>query len=121
MTTLRSNKSHRIGTHRLVAPEQTLERGKPLMRSLGITRVANITGLDVIGIPVVAVMRPNSRSVAVAQGKGLDLTAAKVSGLMESIENYHAERIRAPLVLATWQEMSERGTCLSLDALPRVA
>jgi len=121
METLRSNKTYRNGTHRVVAPEQTLERIKPLLRSLGITRVANITGLDVIGIPVVAVMRPNSRSIAVAQGKGLDLTAAKVSGLMESIENYHAERIRAPLLLASWQEMRERGLCLALDALPRVA
>jgi YcaO-like protein with predicted kinase domain len=120
METLRSNKGYRNGTHRLVAPEQTLERIKPLMRSLGITRVANITGLDVIGIPVVAVMRPNSRSVAVAQGKGLDLTAAKVSGLMESIENYHAEHVRAPLVLGSWQELRERGPCLKLEALPRV-
>jgi len=121
MEMLRSSKGFRNGTHRLVAPEQTLERIKPLMRSIGITRVANITGLDVIGIPVVAVMRPNSRSIAVAQGKGLDLTAAKVSGLMESIENYHAERIRAPLVLASWQEIRERGPGLNLDALPRVA
>jgi YcaO-like protein with predicted kinase domain len=88
---------------------------------MGITRVANITGLDVIGIPVVAVMRPNSRSIAVAQGKGLDFTAAKVSGLMESIENYHAEHIRAPLVLASWQEMRERGPCLQLERLPRVS
>jgi YcaO-like protein with predicted kinase domain len=121
METLRSSKGYRNGTHRLVAPEQTLLRIEPLMRSMGITRVANITGLDVIGIPVVAVTRPNSRSIAVAQGKGLDLTAAKVSGLMESIENYHAEHIRAPLVLATWQEMRERGVCLKLEAVPRVA
>jgi len=121
METLRSTKGFRNGTHRLVAPEQTLARITPLLRSLGITRVANITGLDVIGIPVVAVMRPNSRSIAVAQGKGLDLTAAKVSGLMESIENYHAERIRAPLVLASWHELVERGPCLNLDAVPRVA
>jgi YcaO-like protein with predicted kinase domain len=121
METLRSTKGFRNGTHRVVAPERTLERIKPLLRSIGITRVANITGLDVIGIPVVAVMRPNSRSIAVAQGKGLDLTAAKVSGLMESIENYHAERIRAPLTLASVQEMQQRGNCLKLEAVPRVA
>jgi YcaO-like protein with predicted kinase domain len=121
METLRSTKGYRAGTHRLVAPEQTLERLKPLTRAMGITRVATITGLDVIGIPVVAVMRPNSRSIAVSQGKGLDLTAAKVSGLMESIENYHAERIRLPLTLATWREMRERGPTLAIEQLPRVA
>src|SRR3954470_9324245 len=121
METLRSNKGFRHGTHRLVAPEQTLQRIQPLLRSVGITRVANITGLDVIGIPVVAVMRPNSRSIAVAQGKGLDLTAAKVSGLMEAIENFHAERIRAPLALASWDEMCERGAMLDVSSLPRAA
>lgn len=121
METLRSSKAYRRGTHRLVAPEQTLARIKPLMSAMGITRVATITGLDVIGIPVVAVTRPNSRSIAVAQGKGLDLTAAKVSGLMESIENYHAEHIRAPLVLASWREMRERGRTLDIERLPRVA
>jgi YcaO-like protein with predicted kinase domain len=115
-----SNKSFRRGTHRVVAPEQTLARILPLMGAMGITRVATITGLDVIGIPVVAVTRPNSRSIAVAQGKGLDLTAAKVSGLMESIENYHAEHIRAPLRLATWGELQRDG-CLDIERLPRVA
>ncbi len=121
MEALRSNKGYRNGTHRLVAPEQTLQRILPLMRPMGITRVATITGLDVIGIPVVAVMRPNSRSIAVAQGKGLDLTAAKVSGLMESIENYHGERVRLPLTLASWREMRERGPTLAIERLPRVA
>ena len=37
-------------------------------------------------IPVAAAIRPNSRNIAVSQGKGLDLVAAKVSALMESIE-----------------------------------
>jgi hypothetical protein len=32
-----------------------------------ITRVANLTGLDSLGIPVGIVSRPNSRSVAVSQ------------------------------------------------------
>ena len=75
-------------------------RASAFTAAMGITRVANITGLDCIGIPVVMVCRPNSRSLAVAQGKGLDLEAARASGLMESIEFYHAERIQLPLLLA---------------------
>lgn len=109
------------GTHRTRDPEATLAAVAPMARAMGITRVANITGLDVIGVPVVAVTRPNSRSVAVAQGKGVNLTAAKVSGLMEAIENFHAERIRAPLVLATWEEMCERGAIIDISRLPRAA
>ncbi len=75
------------------------------MPVLGITRIANITGLDSIGIPVTMVCRPNARSLAVSQGKGLDLVAAKVSGLMESVETYHAETITLPLKIATYEEL----------------
>lgn len=108
------------GTHRSLSPEATLERVKPMMARMGITRIANITGLDVIGVPVVAVMRPNSRSVAVSQGKGLDLTSAKVSGLMESVENFHAENIRAPLRYASAEELGRHGRVIDVASLPRV-
>ena len=60
---------------------------------MGITRLGNITGLDRIGIPVVVAVRPNSRSVSVSQGKGLDLTQAMTSALMEAIEGFHAEEV----------------------------
>ena len=73
---------------------------------MGITRVANVTGLDRIGIPVVMVCRPNSRSIAVSQGKGLDLDAARASGLMEAVETYHAERIELPLKLASLRDLA---------------
>ena len=39
------------------------------------------------------VVRPKSKFLAVAQGKGLDLCSATASGLMESSETWHAERI----------------------------
>src|SRR5262249_47188814 len=45
-------KSFVEGTHRTVRPEETLARYTPLLDRMGITRIANITGLDHIGIPV---------------------------------------------------------------------
>jgi YcaO-like protein with predicted kinase domain len=88
---------------------------------MGITRVANLTGLDTIGIPVVSVIRPNSKSLAVAQGKGLDLTAAKVSGLMESVETYHAEEIDKPLIFKSEASLRALGaTVIDVQRLPRV-
>lgn len=111
----------RRGTHRTQALTRTLEKIKPLMPPLGITRVANVTGLDCIGIPVVMVCRPNARSLAVSQGKGLDLDAARVSGLMESIELYHAERILKPLVLASWNELRYSARVAPVQALPRIS
>jgi len=38
-------------------------------------------------------VRPNSRSVSVSQGKGLDLPQAMASALMEACEGFHAEEI----------------------------
>jgi YcaO-like protein with predicted kinase domain len=86
-------KGFRRGTHRLVAPAETLARVRPMVAALGITRLGNITGLDRIGIPVAVAVRPNSRSVSVSQGKGLDLSQAQASALMEAIEGFHAEQV----------------------------
>jgi len=106
-------------THRLVPPEQTLARVRPFLPVMGITRVANVTGLDTVGIPVVMVCRPNSRSVSVSQGKGFDLAAAKASGVMESIESYHAERIDLPLKLGSFEDLRYGNPMIEVGALPR--
>jgi YcaO-like protein with predicted kinase domain len=81
------------GTHRTADPDETLARVRPHMARMGITRLGNITGLDRIGIPVAIAVRPNSRSVSVSQGKGLDLPQAMASALMEACEGFHAEEI----------------------------
>ncbi|MDH3660615.1 MAG: YcaO-like family protein [Alphaproteobacteria bacterium] len=112
-------KAYHRGTHRTVAPETTLARVEPLMGEMGITRIANVTGLDDIGVPVVMVCRPNSRSISVSQGKGADLAAAKASGLMEAVETYHAERITLPLKLASANELRADHALIDVDRLPR--
>ncbi|MBV9280358.1 MAG: YcaO-like family protein [Chloroflexi bacterium] len=88
---------------------------------MGITRIANVTGLDSIGVPVVMVCRPNSRSLAVSQGKGLDLAAAKASGVMESVEMYHAERIDLPLRSGSMDEVERIGRVADALQLARPA
>lgn len=112
-------KRYRAGTHRTVAPGETLARVAPLMGRMGITRIANVTGLDRVGLPVVTVCRPNSRSIAVCQGKGVDLDAAKASGLMEAVETFHAESVAAPLLLAPWGELARSHGVVAVARLPR--
>lgn len=111
-------KGYRSGTHRLIAPLETVSRVRPLMPVMGITRIANVTGLDVVGLPVVMVCRPNSRSIAVSQGKGLDLAAAKASGLMEAVETYHAETIQLPLKLGSFEELRYTHLMIDVSGLP---
>src|SRR5262249_58014799 len=115
----RAAKGYTAGTHRVVSPAETMERLRPLLSRMGITRLANVTGLDHIGIPVVMACRPNSRSLSVSQGKGMDIDAAKASAAMESIEGYHAERIQLPLLFATTLEMQARRRVVDVEHLPR--
>jgi YcaO-like protein with predicted kinase domain len=94
-----------LGTFRAVPPEETLDRVRPLLSRAGITRVADITRLDWIGLPVYQAIRPNSRNLSVSQGKGLTPSLAQVSAMMESFESYHAEEINQPATFATVAEM----------------
>ncbi len=114
-----AEKIYLSGTHRVLPPDATVRRTERFMGPMGITRLADITGLDVIGIPVVQAVRPNSRSISVSQGKGLDLDSAKASALMESIETYHAERVDRPLLLGTWAELRCRYSMADVTAIPR--
>ena len=109
----------RQGTHRSESLDYTLKRAMRLAPVMGITRIANVTGLDTVGIPVVMVCRPNSRSVAVSQGKGIDLASARASGVMEAVELYHAETITLPLRLATYEELRYQHSMVEVHELPR--
>lgn len=100
------------------APEETMARVRSLLPTFGVTRVANLTGLDRTGIPVVMVCRPNARSSAVFHGKGLDIGAAKASGIMEAIETWHAENMRLPLRFGSFAELRAVLPMVEVDSLP---
>jgi ribosomal protein S12 methylthiotransferase accessory factor len=85
-------KAYTRGTHRAVPPRQTWQNVRPFLSGFGISRVADITGLDTVGIPVFVAIRPRARSLSVSQGKGITPILARVSAVMESIELWHAER-----------------------------
>lgn len=81
-----------LGTHRMLPPEETWRRLQPVLVKAGITRVADVTRLDDIGIPVWQAVRPNAANVSVSQGKGLTPLLARVSAAMEAYELYCAEQ-----------------------------
>ncbi|MEW1599351.1 YcaO-like family protein [Streptomyces sp. NPDC093808] len=80
------------GTVRVRPPEETWQAVAGRLPQYGITRVANLTGLDVIGLPVWAAIRPASRTLSTSQGKGATDLLAKLSAVMEAIELWHAEQ-----------------------------
>ncbi|MGI9369170.1 MAG: YcaO-like family protein [Ruegeria sp.] len=115
-----SRKRYLVDTHRTRDPLETLAAVREHLPGMGITRVANLTGLDRIGLPTVMVTRPNSRSVAVSLGKGLSIEAAEASGVMEAIETWHAERIRLPVRLGKYSDLCAEEAVIDVERLPKV-
>lgn len=106
------------GTHRSRGADETLALLGRAAAGIGITRIANVTGLDRIGIPVVTVCRPRNRSLSVYQGKGLTLAAAKVSGTMESLERFCAEFLRPADFTGTPAEAAALAPIIPHDLWP---
>lgn len=122
----RAPKGYVGATHRTCAPEATLERIRPLLPAAGITRMADVTGLDRIGVPVVLSMRPNAVTLANASGKGFTRTAAMVSAAMEGIELQFAEDFtgldvadgHGSMLHASYRELERDGLVCPVEHLP---
>ncbi|WP_458453181.1 YcaO-related McrA-glycine thioamidation protein [Methanobrevibacter sp.] len=82
------------GTHRVIAPKKTIEINEDKLKTAGITRIADITDLDRIGLPVYTAIRPTAQEggVSVYGGKGISKDHARASAMMEGFERYSAER-----------------------------
>lgn len=94
---------------RIRTPEDTFERIKPFLKDFGITRLARLTGLDSIGIPVWNAVSPNARSIVINQGKGVSDIDAKVSAAMEALERAVACDPHVPTRLSTLEAFLDRG------------
>jgi len=110
-------KRYRDGTHRARPPAETVADYARLMPRLGITRLASITGLDAIGLPVYMAIRPNGRALSAAQGKGFDRDTARASALMEAIESWHGERIEAPLRHDSYQGLRRHADVVDIERM----
>ncbi|HEX5493803.1 MAG TPA: YcaO-like family protein [Mycobacteriales bacterium] len=92
-------KTYFDGTHRVRSPAETFDIVAPKFQKYRLTRLADVTGLDILDIPVVMAVRPLATTLTVSQGKGIDKASARVSAAMESIELWHAERAVPQAVL----------------------
>jgi putative methanogenesis marker protein 1 len=112
-------KSYKKGTHRAVSPEETFARVDPKLPAAGVTRVADITGLDRIGIPVFSSIRPTAEggAISVYNGKGTTAEEAKVSAMMEALERYSAEVGDRELLVDSYAGLREHENALNPRAL----
>ncbi|HOO53772.1 MAG TPA: YcaO-related McrA-glycine thioamidation protein [Methanothrix sp.] len=107
-------KKYKTDTHRAFSPEETLDRIAPKMELAGITRVADITNLDRIGIPVFSSIRPaaDKGAISVYNGKGATPAEARVSAMMEGIERYSAEAHERELLVETFSKIKSETNAL---------
>jgi ribosomal protein S12 methylthiotransferase accessory factor len=109
----------RDGTHRAATLDETWRRFAPAAKRAGITRIADLTGLDTLGVPVFAAIRPMGASLSTQQGKGISAQAARISALMESLETFSAESIAAPIVRGSYRALGKRRNVVDVRRLPR--
>ncbi len=118
------------GTQRIISPEETLANTTKLLPKIGVTRIANITDLDRVGIPVFSAIRPSAAAGAISiySGKGATETNARISAIMESFERCLAEQpevsinlkgipLSAERVTDTYESLCESAPTLYPDAL----
>jgi ribosomal protein S12 methylthiotransferase accessory factor len=90
---------------RAIPPESFLDRAMAAARACGVTRLADVTGLDRIGFPVWQAVRPAGRALSVHQGKGATPLDAKIGALCEAIESHAAEEVEADGPFAAFEAL----------------
>jgi len=84
---------------------------------IGITRIADVTGFDRVGIPVYNSIKPTTNGSCVQHGKGLTRTSSKISALMESFERYHSVNPDIKSFEATYDEVSRDMAVIPFERL----
>lgn len=108
------------GTHRVIAPSETIEINEEKLKTAGITRIADITDLDRIGLPIYTAIRPTAEdgAVSIYGGKGITKDHAKASAMMEGFERYSAEMQESDeTITADLNEISEYGSYIDPKSL----
>ena len=116
MDTLRNIKKWTMsGTSRIKPVHETLEQVIPICQKIGVTRVADITHMDVLSVPNYSAVLPGTEDyIWVYSGKGPTKAHAKASALMESIERYCSLPSGGPrnFIQETYCQLSKRCTVL---------
>jgi ribosomal protein S12 methylthiotransferase accessory factor len=96
-------------SERTVPAEQTLSRARARAAAKGVTRLADITGLDRVGIPVFSAVVPKSDDIiTVYNGKGCSPLDARTGALMESIERQTALDTDIEIVTGSYAQLRHR-------------
>jgi ribosomal protein S12 methylthiotransferase accessory factor len=92
---------------------------EPHLADYGITRVAHLTHLDHIGIPVHMAMKPAGRTLSSGSGKGITELGSTLSAVMEAIEQTLWEEASPVVRIAPQRELAgEDEPFVGADTVP---
>jgi ribosomal protein S12 methylthiotransferase accessory factor len=113
-----SARKHKTGTNsHYYSEDQALAIAQKQAEKIGVTRLADVTGLDRIGIPVVNSIKPAVEGSCIQHGKGLTLKAAKISALMESLERHCARNAAVQSFFGTYNQVKEAHAVIPIDKM----
>lgn len=99
-----------LHSERIVSAAATLQLALPIAAAKGVTRIADITGLDRIGVPVHSAIVPASQDgISVYNGKGLTAEDSRASAVMEAIERQTALGATVPVIEERYANLKRSG------------
>jgi ribosomal protein S12 methylthiotransferase accessory factor len=108
------------GTSRITPAQETLKRISFISQKIGVTRLADITNMDILGIPNYSAVLPGTEDyIWVYSGKGPTKAHARASALMESIERYSSLPSGGPknFIQGSYDQLSKSFNVLHPDEI----
>jgi ribosomal protein S12 methylthiotransferase accessory factor len=102
------------GVERSVKPSDTIRRASAVLDIIGVTKVADVTDLDRVGIPNFMTVRPHDLGPGISyyNGKGTTRAAAHAGALMEAIERHAGERYDGPVIVSSHYNLRSEHACV---------
>lgn len=102
------------GVERTVRPSVTIRRARKVLDAVGVTKVADVTDLDRVGIPNFMTVRPHdaAQGISYYNGKGPTLADAHAGALMEAIERHAGERYEGEVVRSSYYNLRDEQACV---------
>jgi ribosomal protein S12 methylthiotransferase accessory factor len=110
----REAKYSSAGVERSVRPAATIRRASAVLDVIGVTKVADVTDLDRVGIPNFMTVRPHDLGPGISyyNGKGTTRAAAHAGALMEAIERHAGERYDGPVIATSHYNLRSEHPCV---------
>ena len=102
------------GVERSVRPAATIRRARAVLDTIGVTKVADVTDLDRVGIPNFMTVRPHDAGPGISyyNGKGTTRADAYAGAMMEAIERHAGERYDGPVIAASYHNLRSEHACI---------